>query len=79
MAKTSFTLDDDLDHWIESRLAYGQSKASFLRHSLQISKDVEPMLDEIYDRHQYEERRDFVMQAVSEKVEERKKEIDQMK
>ena len=79
MAKTSFQLDDDLDNWIESRLSYGQSKASFLRHSLAISKDIEPLLDEIYDRHQYEKRRDFVMEAVSEKVEERKKEIDRMK
>lgn len=72
MAKTSFELDDSLNQWIEERLTYGQSKSSWFRYSVQMTHELDEVLDELYEKHQYEERRRFVRQAVAEKVEETK-------
>jgi len=73
MAQTSFQLSDDLDEWIESRLTYGQSKAQWLRYAVQSTHEVDEILDELYEEHQYDERREFIVKAVSEKVGETKK------
>jgi len=76
MARASFTLDDDLDDWVESRLVAGQAKAVWYRYAVQTTMQCDPILDELYERYQYEERQEFIEAAVKEKVEEVKKEAD---
>ncbi len=73
MAQTSFQLDDDLNNWVESRLTYGQSKSSWFRYAAQTTHELDEVLDELFEEHEYDKRREFVRQAVSEKVEETKK------
>lgn len=68
MAQTSFELDDEMNAMIESRLSYGDSKASWLRHATKLRLQIDPVLDELYEPYQHEERIEFVEQAVKEAV-----------
>ena len=70
MAQTSFRLDDSVDEWVENRLVYGQSKGAFLRYTVETMMEIEPILDELYDKHDYQKREEFVRNAVEEKVDE---------
>lgn len=72
MAKTSFQMDDSTMDWVESRLVYGQSKSAWFRYAAQTTVEVDEVLDELYESHEYEKRREFILNAVSEKVEETK-------
>lgn len=70
MAKPSFQIDDEADEFVESRLVYGQSKSAWYRYSVKTMMQVEPILDELYESHEYQKRQEFVEAAVKEKVDE---------
>lgn len=72
MARASFTLDDDVEEWVESRMAYGQSKSAWYRYAAETMMQIEPVLDEVYERYQYEDRKELIEAAVIKEVERRK-------
>jgi len=78
MAKASFQIEDDVEEWVERRLDYGMSKSEWYRYASHTMRSVELALDDIYDPHQYDERREFVIQVMEEAVEEKKKELNHM-
>jgi len=76
MAQTSFRLDDSLDAWVESRLISGQAKAVWYRYAVETMVQVDPIVDELYEPYQYDERQDLIEAAVKKEVERRKGEVD---
>ena len=74
MARASFTSDDDVEEWVESRMAYGQCKSAWYRYAAETMMHVEPILDEIFERHQYEKRSELIEAAIKKEVERRKEE-----
>jgi len=70
MARTTFTLEDEVDEMVESRLSYGDSKAAWLRHAVRLRLHCDPILDDLYEPYQHEERIEFVTAAVYETVRE---------
>jgi len=72
MARTTLSLPDELNEEIENDLSYGDSKSQWVRHAIKMRQHVDPMLDELYESHQREERLQFVEKAVREKVDETK-------
>lgn len=70
MAKTSIRLPDELNEEIEMELSYGDSKSEWIRQAILLRQHVDPILDDIFEPHQREERLDFVQGAVREKVDE---------
>lgn len=74
MARTSLELDDELNEQIESQLGYGDSKGEWMRYAIQMRMHVDPILDELYESYQNEERMQLVEKAVREKVDEIKEE-----
>lgn len=75
MGQASFRLDDDLEDWVESRLYPGQAKSAWYRYSIESTMQIDPILDDLFERHQYEKRQKFVENAVREAVEDRRKEL----
>jgi len=69
MAQTSFRLEDDIYEWVEERLLPGQSKSIWYRYAVETMHHVDVQLDTLYESYQYEERADFVEEAVMEKIE----------
>jgi hypothetical protein len=61
---------------VESRLVSGQAKAVWYRYAVETIIQTDPILDELYDRYQYEERSEFVESAMKEKVKRVKQEAD---
>jgi metal-responsive CopG/Arc/MetJ family transcriptional regulator len=76
MARTSISLPDELEREVESKLSYGDSKSEWIRHAIKLRMDVDPILDELYESYQREERRDLVVAAVRKEVDRRKQEIE---
>lgn len=72
MARTSFQLDDEVNDAVESRLSYGDSKSEWYRHAVKMRLQVDPMLDELFESYQNEERIEFIEKAVQEKIEREK-------
>lgn len=70
MARTTFSLPDDVDDMVESRLSYGDTKAEWLRHAVKLRLQVDPVLDRLYEPSQHEERMEFVERAVIDAVNE---------
>jgi hypothetical protein len=70
MAKASFDLPDELNEQIEAQLGYGDSKAQWMRYAIKMRMHVDPILDELYESHQQEDRLQFVEKAVREKTDE---------
>lgn len=68
MAQAGFRLDDDLAEKIDERLVPGQKKSVWYRYAVQTMIEVEPELDELFDRYEFEERKEFVARAVSNEV-----------
>lgn len=68
MARPSFQIRDDIDEWVESRLVAGQAKSVWYRYATKTIMQCDPILDEMYERYQYEKRQEFVEAAVKEKV-----------
>ena len=75
MGKTSLRLDDELEAQIESELSYGDSKSEWIRHAIKMRQHVDPILDEVYESYQREERLELVEAAVRKEVDHRKKEV----
>lgn len=69
MARTTITYDDEINEWIEDRLVPGQSRTVWLRNAVETQFKIDPMLDELFELHEYEKRNLFVEKAVQEKVE----------
>jgi len=72
MGQTSFRLPDQIEDWIDSRLVSGQSKSVWYRYAVESTYQVDPILDEIFDPYQYEERQELIEAAVKKEVERRK-------
>lgn len=69
MGHASFMLDDEIEEWVEDRMAYGQSKSAWYRYAAETMMHVDGQLDVLYERYQYDERSDFIEDAVMEKIE----------
>ena len=76
MATTSFRIEDEIDNWVESRLVPGQSKSVWYQYATRTTMAVDPILDDLYERYQYDERQDLIEAAVKKEVERRKAEVD---
>jgi metal-responsive CopG/Arc/MetJ family transcriptional regulator len=72
MARTTLSLPDELDERIEMDLSYGDSKSEWLRHAIKMRMQVDPILDEIHESYQREERIELVEAAVRKEVDRRK-------
>ncbi|AUV82078.1 hypothetical protein C2R22_10805 [Salinigranum rubrum] len=72
MGQASFRLDDDIENWIESRLIAGQNKSVWYRHAVETMMYIDPVLDEIYEPYQYDERQELIEAAIQKEVERRK-------
>jgi metal-responsive CopG/Arc/MetJ family transcriptional regulator len=68
-------LDDELEEQIESELSYGDSKSEWIRHAINMRRQVDPILDEIFESYQREERLELVEAAVRKEVDRRKREV----
>lgn len=75
MGQTSLRLDDELEAQIESELSYGDSKSEWIRHAIKMRQHVDPILDEVYESYQREERLELVEAAVRKEVDRRKNEV----
>lgn len=75
MGRTSLRLDDELEKQIESELSYGDSKSEWIRHAINMRRQVDPILDEVYESYQREERLELVEAAVRKEVDRRKREV----
>ena len=76
MARPSFQIDDQVEDWVESRLIAGQAKSVWYRYAVKSVMQVDPILDELYERYQYDERQELIEAAVRKEVDRRKGEID---
>jgi hypothetical protein len=76
MAQPSFRVDDSVDNFVESRLIAGQAKSVWYRYAVESIMQCDPILDDIYDRYEYEKRQEFIEVAVKEKVDEVKQSAD---
>jgi len=76
MAQPSFRVDDEVDHFVESRLIAGQAKAVWYRYAVTTMMQCDPILDSLYDRYEYEKRQEFIETAVKEKVDRVQQESD---
>jgi metal-responsive CopG/Arc/MetJ family transcriptional regulator len=57
-------------------MAYGQSKSAWYRYAAETMMQCEPILDELYERYQYEERKELIEAAVKKEVDRRRREIN---
>ncbi len=76
MAKPSFNIDDEVEEWVSSRLIAGQSKSVWYRYAVKSIMQCDPVIDEIFERYQYDERQEFIEEAVKREVERRKNEVN---
>jgi len=52
MAKTSFDMDDEIEAELENSLSYGDTKKEIFNDAIQMWLEVDPILDDLYERHQ---------------------------
>jgi len=76
MARATINLSDELDHEIENDLSYGDSKSEWIRHAIELRQHTDPILDELYESYQTDERLEIVEAAVREKVDEMKQDAN---
>jgi Arc/MetJ-type ribon-helix-helix transcriptional regulator len=76
MGQTSLRLPDELEEEIEQELSYGDSKSEWIREAIRIRQQVDPILDEMYESYQREERVDLMTAAVRKEVDRRKQEVN---
>lgn len=72
MATPTVSMPDELERQIESELSYGDSKSEWIRHAIKMRVQVDPILDEIYESYQRQERLELVEAAVKKEVDRRK-------
>ncbi|RYJ12758.1 hypothetical protein ELS19_01410 [Halogeometricum borinquense] len=73
MGQATFRLDDEVEEWIENRLVAGQAKSVWYRYAVESTIQVDPILDELYEKYQYEERQELIESAVRKEVDRRKR------
>ena len=76
MARPSFQIEDDAADWVESRLIQGQTKSVWYRYATRTAMQVDPILDELFEPYQYDERQELVEAAVRKEVDRRLSEAD---
>lgn len=69
MARPTISMPDELEERVEMQLSYGDSKSEWIRHATKLRLQIDPILDDLYEPHQSEERVQFVENAVKEAVE----------
>jgi Arc/MetJ-type ribon-helix-helix transcriptional regulator len=69
MAQTTFRFPDNVDERVEERLATGQPKSVWFRYAATTMIQCEKDLDELFGPYEFQEREEFVRQAVQEKIE----------
>jgi len=72
MAQTSVRIPDQTEDLISSRLVAGQAKSVWYRYAVESVIQVDPILDEIYEPYQYDERKELIEAAVKKEVKRRK-------
>jgi len=72
MATPTVSMPDELERQVESQLSYGDSKSEWIRHAIKMRMQVDPILDEMYESYQREERLELVEAAVRKEVDRRK-------
>lgn len=68
MARPSFQIEDEAENWVEERLVHGVSKSAWYRYAIKTMIQCDPILDQLYERYEWEKRQEFVEAAVKEKV-----------
>lgn len=76
MARPTVSMPEELEDQIEMQLSYGDSKSEWIRHAIELRMHVDPILDEVYESYQQEERLELVEAAVRKEVDRRKQKID---
>lgn len=74
MARPTISMPDELEEQIEMQLSYGDSKSEWIRHAIELRMHLDPILDEMYESYQREERLELAEKAIREKVDEIKEE-----
>ncbi|QIO21356.1 hypothetical protein [Haloarcula sp. JP-L23] len=69
MARPSFSVDDELLERVDSRLTYGDNRSAWLRDAIELKLGIVEELDEAEIELTDEERREFVVEAVREAIE----------
>jgi len=68
MDQYTFTAPDELMEKIAGRLSYGDSRSGWVRQAIKLRLEVDPLLDDRFGDHEPEVRREFVKEAVQEKL-----------
>ena len=68
MAQPSFNMDQDLLDRLDSTLEYGDSRSGWVRDAIRMKLAVLEEIDELDEEMTDEERREFVVEAVREAV-----------
>jgi len=68
MAQPSFNMDQDLLDRLDSKLEYGDSRSGWVRDAIRMKLAVLEEIDELDEEMTDEERREFVVEAVREAV-----------
>jgi len=68
MDQYTFTAPDELMGKIAERLSYGDSRSGWVRQAIKLRLQVDPLLDDRFGDHEPEARREFVKEAVQEKL-----------
>lgn len=76
MGTPSFSIDDEVLERVNSRLSYGDSRSKWMENAAKLRIQIDPMLDEVYEAHQSEERIEFVEEAVRKEIDRRKQNSD---
>jgi Arc/MetJ-type ribon-helix-helix transcriptional regulator len=76
MAQPSISIEDEMLEMVDSELSYGDSRSEWIRHAIEMRLQVDPILDEMYESYQREERMDLVVASVRKEVDRRKQEIE---
>jgi len=68
MAKPTVNMPDELETEVETQLSYGDSKSGWIRDAITLRLEVDPLLDDRFGDHEADARREFVKEAVEEKL-----------
>lgn len=71
MARTTISFDDEIDDYIQNRLVKGQSRTIWLDYAIETVYGIDKQLDPQFDPWEYDERSEFIQEAVEEKIERR--------
>ena len=76
MAQPSFQIDDQVEQWVENRLIAGQAKSIWYRYAVETAMIVDPVIDDVLERYQYDKRQELIEAAVIKEVQRRKDDVD---